>query len=335
MATYKIRGSSHNVVYPYKTPKGEQKQQWESYETELEAVQRKAYIDYLQKNRKRDEIYRAAMEYKAKRAAEQAARQASIQQADTPEVALPAENDNSSKTYREFAEKWLPFHARKRRFSPNSYDSYRGNLDNHILPYFGDRIMSTITSEEIDNFVDYLARKPCKGHKSYGVDPSDIPTLESSTVKKCYNILTGGFPTAKKWRYITEIPETTAPAEKTKKRKAWEPGKVFDVLQSIEDDKLLHLTVHLSFVCSLRAGETAGIGIPTIDFHDRSFWIMHEVQRVSDKSLAVLPQNEIIRVFPKNIPTAKSSLILKGPKTEGSIANNTLRLRSCLRSGTG
>lgn len=318
MAAYKVRGCSHNVIFAYKSPTGEQKQQWETYETELEAVQRKAYIDYLQKNRKRDEIYRVAMEYKAVRAAEQAAREASLQQTKEPDVILPADDDNTDRTYREFVEKWLPFQARKRRFSPNTYDSYRGNLDNHILPYFGDCVMSSITSEGIDNFLDHLAQKPCQGHQSYGVDPSEIPTLSSSSIKKCYNILTSGLPTAKKWHYITEIPETTAPAEKYKKRKAWESGRVFDMLESIKDDKLLHLAVHLAFVCSLRAGETAGIGIPTIDFHDRSFWVMHEVQRVSDNALAVLPKNEIIRVFPKTVSTAKSSLILKGPKTEGS-----------------
>lgn len=96
---------------------------------------------------------------KAKREAEQAARQAAIGRTNAPEVALPADDDNTGKTYREFAEKWLPFHARKRRFSPNSYDSYKGNLDNHILPYFGDCVMSAITSEAVDNFVDYLAQR--------------------------------------------------------------------------------------------------------------------------------------------------------------------------------
>ena len=68
----------------------------------------------------------------------------------------------------EFAEKWLPIHARKERFSPNSYDSYRSNLDRHVLPYFGDQVMSSITAEDIDDFLDALSRKPCRGPKSYG-----------------------------------------------------------------------------------------------------------------------------------------------------------------------
>ena len=89
-------------------------------------------------------------------------------------------------------------------------------------------------------------------------------------------------------------------------------------------DKLLHLVVHLAFVCSLRAGETTGISINTIDFHDRSLWITQEVQRVSDDSLSELPKNEIIRIFPKDVAASRSSLILKGPKTEGSVRKQYL-----------
>jgi len=318
MATYKARGVSHSIIYWYKAPDGEKRQHWETYTTELEARQRKVYIDYLQKNRLHDELFKAAMDYKEKRAAEKAVQEAANKNLDVPEVISPANEDNTDKTYRDFAEKWLPFHARKKRFSPNTYDSYVGNLNNHILPYFGDRIMSTITSEDIDNFLDYLSKKPCNGSKSYRKDIEDIPTLSSASIKKCYNITTAGFSVAKKWRYIREIPETTAPVEKTKKRKAWEPMRVYSALTEIKDDKLLHLAVHIAFVCSLRAGETAGISINTIDFHDRSLWITQEVQRVSDKALEVLPKNEIIKVFPKQVPSSKSSVILKAPKTEGS-----------------
>lgn len=178
-----------------------------------------------------------------------------------------------TKTFREFAEKWLPFHARKERFSPNSYDSYRSNLENHIYPFFGDRVMSSITAEDIDNFIDHLSMKPCRGPKSYGKRLDNIPTLSSSSVKKCYTVLMAGFETALKWHYIASIPHVTAPAEKNVKRRAWEAGRVYEVLQSIQEDKLLHLVVHLAFVCSLRAGEIAGIDIRTIDVRDRCLWI--------------------------------------------------------------
>ena len=325
MAMYKVRGDSHSIIYSYISAEGK-KQHWETYTTELEALQRKAYIDYLQKIKSQDGLAKAANEYKEKRAAEKAIQETLLNKNTIipDDASVSANEDNTTKTYREFTEKWLPFHARKKRLSPNTYDCYIGNLNRHILPYFGDRIMSSIKSEDVDNFLDHLSQKHCKGSKSYHRRPDNVPTLSSSSVKKCYNILIAGFHVAKKWRYINEIPETTAPAEKWKKRKAWDANQVYSVLTGIKDDKLLHLAVHIAFVCSLRAGETAGIEIHTIDFYDRSLWITQEVQRVSDEALEVLPKNEIIRVFPKQIPSARSSLILKGPKTEGSLRKQYL-----------
>lgn len=66
MATMKLRGNTHCVIYPYKE-NGRAKQQWESYETELQALQRESFIDYLQKNKKHDEIRQAAHAYKQER----------------------------------------------------------------------------------------------------------------------------------------------------------------------------------------------------------------------------------------------------------------------------
>ena len=319
MATYKVRGTSHNVVYPYMTSLGEKKQQWESYSTELEALQRKAYNDYLQKNGRSDDIRKAAIDYKRNRAikksAEKIAKQNPAAAEQTPQE---ASDENLTRTYREFMEKFLPSYARKQNFSPKTYDSYVSNLNSHILPYFGDWIMSTITAEAIDQFIDDLRKKPCRGSKSYGKKLSEVPTLSSSTIKKCYNILMLGFPTAKRWGYIEEIPSTTAPSEKLKKRRAWEPIRIMELLGKIKDDPVTHLAVHLGFVCSLRAGEVAGLDINSINLDDNSFWVIQILERVSDDSLAQLPKEKIVRIIPKQIGASKSSFVLKAPKTEDS-----------------
>ena len=73
MATYTIRGTSHNIVYTYKTIDGKRKQQWESYSSELEAIQRKAYIDYLQAQNRASDITHEAAEYRRKKAIEKTA----------------------------------------------------------------------------------------------------------------------------------------------------------------------------------------------------------------------------------------------------------------------
>ena len=64
MATYKVRGNSHNIIFPYKTETGKTKQRWETYTTELEATQRQAYIEYLQKTKDIIGIQKAVNEYK-------------------------------------------------------------------------------------------------------------------------------------------------------------------------------------------------------------------------------------------------------------------------------
>ncbi len=309
MATYKVRGNSHNIIFWYIDESEVKKQHWETYSTQLEALQRKVYIDLLEKDKKQDELLQAAMEYKRQRNADKNKHEATTASVST---VINAE-DNRNKTYSEFAEKWLQYHARKMCFKPASYDGYLSNLKNHILPYFGNMIMSKITAEDIDDFIDHLTQKTCKNQRG-----ANTHTLSSGAIKKCYSVLTSGFSVAKKWRYIDEIPDISAPSEKSKKRKAWSAKQVMTFLNSSTDDKIIHLAVHIAFVCSLRAGETAGIDLNTINFCDRSFHISQEVQRVSDEALSVLPQNEVLRVFPKQIPTAKTSLILQGPKTEGS-----------------
>ena len=325
MATYKVRGASHNVIYSYRTSTGQTKQQWESYDTELEAVQRKAYIELLQSQKRTDELRQAALDYKRSRAIEKAAIKIARDRQDDGEPAIAgAPEENLTRTYREFMERFLPAYARKRNFSPKTYDSYETNLRAHILPYFGDWVMSTITAQAIDNFLDYLRKKPCSGYKSYGKKAGEIPTLSSPTIKKCYNILMVGFPTAKRWGYVREIPNATAPSEKYKKRKSWAASAIMEVLDQMVDDPLLHLAVHLGFVCSLRAGEVVGIDANSVDPNDQSLWITQIVERVSDKSLKELPKERIIQIFPKQTSMSSSCMILKAPKTDESFRKQYL-----------
>ena len=325
MATYTIRGTSHNVVYTYKAADGKRKQQWESYSSELEAIQRKAYIDYLQSQNRASDITHEASEYRRKKAVEKVAQKIAAENAvATPDTPSPESEDNMSKTYREFMERFLPIHARKKNFSPKTYDSYRQNLETHIYPYSGDWVMSSITSSAIDGFIDHLFQKPCRGSKSYGKHTSEIPTLSSGTVKKCYNILTLGFETAKRWNYIAEIPNTKGPSEHYKRRKAWSSEYISKILDQIQDDPILHLSLHLAFVCSLRAGEIVAIDIHSINLDEGSMWISQILERVSDEALKNLSREKIAKVFPKQFSNAKSHLVLKIPKTEGSLRKQYL-----------
>lgn len=139
-----------------------------------------------------------------------------------------------------------------------------------------------------------------------------------------YNILTLGFETAKRWNYIAEIPNTKGPSEHCKRRKAWSAEYISKILDQIQEDPILHLSLHLAFVCSLRAGEIVAIDIHSINLDDGSMWISQILERVSDEALKNLSREKIAKVFPKQFSNAKSRLVLKIPKTEGSLRKQYL-----------
>lgn len=320
MASIKYRGNVVKVVYHYRTSDGEQKQQWESYHTELEAKQRKLIIDDLQQKKDYPALLNEVIAYKEKMNALRVESGVKIN-ANVPNVRKPKSRNNLDKPFAEFIDQWLPFYERNKSNSVKTYDNKLSALRTHILPYFGHRIMSTITAQEYDAFIDYLNLKPCSGPKAYNKEPDEIPTLSSSSVARCYLILSAALPTAKEWGYITEVPKFRCPSIKTEKRAFWMPETVFNALQRMEtseENDFLHLSVHLAFVCSLRAGEAAGIRIRDIDLEKQSIFIRQEIQRCSDEALAELPKSDVTFVFPKQKANAKTSLVTKGLKTDKS-----------------
>ena len=85
----------------------------------MEAVQRKAYIDLLQSQKRTDELRQAAMEYKRSRAIEKAVTKIARDRQDDGELVMAdTPEENMTRTYREFMERFLPAYARKRNFSP-------------------------------------------------------------------------------------------------------------------------------------------------------------------------------------------------------------------------
>lgn len=102
MATYLVRGNVHNIIYPYKREDGKTKQQWESYTPQLEAVKRKAYIDYLQKQKEYDELREAKQ---------------------TEQDATCTANKLLGTSYQGLSKKMQCFHAGKKISQTTNYDS--------------------------------------------------------------------------------------------------------------------------------------------------------------------------------------------------------------------
>ena len=309
MAALVFRTKSVCVKYEYRDHEGKRQQVWETYKTKLEASQRKALIDSLQEEQEYTSLAKEAAMYRKQRTAAQAPASQEIS---------AVENDGSM-TFDEFFAIWLPKHARKKRLSPNTVDTYMQLWEKHVKPLLGNRSLKEATTADIDEFVDRLSQTKCSAPGGRG-RYSETDTLASSSVRKIYNIVSVLLQTAEKWDVIEKAHVGDAPSAKTKKRAAWSAKQVSDVLRDITgaENAILHLAIHMAFICSLRSGEVAGLGIGGFDFAENACRINQTLQRVSDKSLALLPDNEIIKTFPKIKTNSTSTLILKLPKTEGS-----------------
>src|SRR6202034_3134660 len=53
-------------------------------------------------------------------------------------------------TFREYAESWLAKGVARGCFKPTTEDKYRGLLDRHLLPAFGDLELAEITEDQVE-----------------------------------------------------------------------------------------------------------------------------------------------------------------------------------------
>ena len=326
MATLQYRGKAVNVKYTYFNDDREYKTQWETYYTELEAIQRKGLIDLLQKHKDHEGIRKAVAEYKEMKNRERIEKGHKIND-NIIGLRAPKNENNLDKTLKEFLCRWLPFHARIKRYSPNTIDGYISNINVHLNPAFGNRIMDDITGEEWDEFFENLAYKKVGGTKA-----SSKHSLAPASILKIFHLVSSCFKTAKSWKYISEIPQLTSPKNKSfAKRVFWDSSYLYEALSNMPCDPhtnshLIHLAVHMAFIGSLRAGEVTGIKLDSVSLERAEYWVEEEVQRVSEEALNILPDSDISFIFPRQKENSTTRLILKDLKTDESVRKQYMTL---------
>lgn len=118
--------------------------------------------------------------------------------------------------------------------------------------------------------------------------------------------------------------DTTLPEHKESKRDALTPEQLQRVLEftdrpDIYDLYVVHCAMQLAFACCMRGGEVGGAQWERFDGEGQILYIDRVIDRVDKKLIEKLPKMDILFKFPNLYPGTRTMIVLKQPKTEGSI----------------
>lgn len=285
MASIVKRGKTYSVVY-YEGEGKNKRQVWESGLSYNTAKTRKAQIEY--------------------------------------EISQNIHIDSNDLTVEQFLYDFIEKYGEK-RWAASTYDGNVGLMENYVYPYLGDKKLSSIKTKTIDDYYYFLE------NEAEPVTNPGKPRREkvgASTIIDIHKVLRCAFNKAVKWELIAKNPflNATVPEHKEKQRGALTPEQLFKVLEftdrpKIYDYYMIHCAINLAFACCMRGGEIGGAQWDRYNPENRTLYIDRVIDRVNKKMVEKLTKMDIQFKFPNLYPGTRTMIVLKQPKTDGSIRN--------------
>ena len=289
MATVKKRGNKFVVISSDPDPlsPGKRKQNWETFDSEDEAMLRKAEI----------ELEKARMKLGVKA---------------------------TGVTVRKLLDDFIEIYGSS-KWAISTYASNKALVENYINPLIGDIDLSVINGMYVDRFFKNLSRVKyvSTAYKSNNTGKTLAPSMLSSIQK----ILRCAFNLAIRWDFVTANPFSNAilPDYHPPETKIWRASDISSALATCDDLRLV-LAINLAFACSMRSGEITGLQWSNVNVSEASIieddswlYIDRELARVSSEALNTLDGRGVLFKFPKILPGKKTELVLKTPKTLSSV----------------
>jgi len=226
----------------------------------------------------------------------------------------------SMETVGEFINRWLTIRAKLKEWEFSYLQTATGLLENHVIPEIGELYIQDVTPMHIDCMFSHLQEKRCSGPKSYNMDEEQVPYLSGSTLGSIYTLVKCFFEAAVTWKLIEENPVILEKPRRNEHddMKIWDLCTTKIALANITHEQL-HLMVHIASVLTCRNGEICGLTWDVINLDKGMLKIDRTMQRVDKKVYDKLPKKEVFLIFPNKVEDSKSFLVLKTPKTSGSI----------------
>lgn len=171
----------------------------------------------------------------------------------------------SNMTVAKYFELWLQ--QIKLEVRPNTYRSYKGNMENHIIPYFEQEgiLLQELTPNDITTYYRYK---------------HDNSNLNGRTLKHHHQNISKALNDAIGQGYITYNPATYAKTVKEERYKAefLNNGQIKELLTLLNDNPI-KLAVELCCIYGFRRSEVLGLKWHNVDFENGSIRICETLQQ--------------------------------------------------------
>ena len=232
--------------------------------------------------------------------------------------------DQNNITVGQFLNEFVEKYGTK-KWMASTYEGNVGLLRNYVYPYWEDKTLRSIRTKTVDDFYHFLQHE---AEPAANMGKPRREHINPSTIHDVHKVLRCAFNQALRWEYIAQNPflKATLPEYSEKKRQALTPDQILRVLDFSDrpeyyDYYVLHCAIHLAFACCMRGGEVGGAQWGRLNMQGQVMYIDRVVDRVEKDLIRKLPKMEILFQFPNLFPATKSVVVLKQPKTEGSIRN--------------
>ncbi len=156
-------------------------------------------------------------------------------------------------------EKWLPIQRAQLR--PSTFDSYRRNIENHVIPALGRIPLRKLAPEDLDTFYARLLTEGKLNGDGGGLSPKTVRYIHLTINKALKDAL-------RKGSVVRNVAEAADPpklsSQKRDEIKAWTAEELRSFLDSIRDDRL-YPAFQLSSHTGMRRGEILGLRWSDVD----------------------------------------------------------------------
>ncbi len=197
--------------------------------------------------------------------------------------------EDSRMTLGEWLDKWLIEYKAPPVLRQNTYNGYERDINHHIKPYIGDKVIMQVKSSDVQKLINKLKKD---GRKNKDVEGEK--GLASATVRGIHSLLHAAMESAVLEGIIPSNPciGTTLPKLVRKEKTIVGIEQMQKLMELLREDEIWHEFFMTDFLTGMRRGEICGLRWEDFDNERGTLTVNRTVTYVNGKPVISPPKTE-------------------------------------------